>query len=123
DPPWTSKTRFLPAPLIVSRVAPGPMIVVVALSVSTSGPPISLIVRGPLPKTAASNLMGSGPGRLFASAIVSRQLVRPSNASTTSRGVVNFRLGGSVLALAVTAAVLVAVALALLLAVTWTLNV
>jgi hypothetical protein len=44
----------------------GPMIVVAAGSVSTSGPPITRIVRGRLSKTAGSNMMMSGPGWLLA---------------------------------------------------------
>ena len=44
DPPSTSKTPLLPPPPIVSRLAPGPTIVMVRGSERTSGPPVSRIV-------------------------------------------------------------------------------
>ena len=66
DPPRTSNTRLLRPPPIVSRLAPGPTIVVVAGSVSTSGPTITRIVRRLLPNSAGSNVMLSGPGWLLA---------------------------------------------------------
>ena len=44
----------------------GPMIVVVAGSVRTRGPPVSLMVRGALPEGSGSKVMMSGPGWLLA---------------------------------------------------------
>src|SRR5262245_50593386 len=42
-PSWTSNTRLLPPPLTVKRLAPGPLIVVVALFVKVSGPADSVM--------------------------------------------------------------------------------
>ena len=66
EPPSDVEDPALASALIVSLLAPGPMIVVVAGSVSTSGPPVRTIVRGVLPKTAGSKVMVSGPGWLLA---------------------------------------------------------
>jgi hypothetical protein len=62
DPRSMSNTRDLPPPLRVSRLAPGPMIVVVAGSVRTSGPPVSRIVCDLAPCAGGSRMIVSGPG-------------------------------------------------------------
>ena len=54
EPPAMLNTWLLPPPLTVTSLAPGPVIVVIALSVSESGPEVRVIVCGALAKTAGS---------------------------------------------------------------------
>ena len=73
DPPSMSNTPLLPSEAIVRSLAPGPMIVVVAGLVITSGPPLIWIVLGLAPEPVGSRRMVSGPGWLLAKAIAARR--------------------------------------------------
>ncbi len=65
EPPWMWKTRLALLPLTVSTLAPGPVTVVVAVSVSTSGPAVRVMVSGP-EKAAVAKPIVSAVGRTLA---------------------------------------------------------
>src|SRR5262249_7447789 len=70
--PLTKNTRLALLPLIDSRLAPGPVIVVVAASVSVSWPPVSVIVCGVLTKPLKTTV--SAPAVEFAWPTAQRRL-------------------------------------------------